>query len=754
MIKTIGKALAVCAVIMLAVGLPLAVSPPVAEASEDNHVYVDFATVNIHAASGDSITNGDFTTHEKAASASIGNEPDGSGEPVVGAMLTFMPGEGVEVLDWNWRFYREGSEYIWDLPDIGEGEGHDFSVSVAPDVPTLQPGFNAGLVFSNPGDPMDPDPLQFTGPGQLALQINTTPVSSMDELQIVVDAPFFQLVEANLVSVLGDGNINVSPDGKNIDIHIQEPDTTGTVTYTQNIVFDISLVNGVTDAAFKPATYIASWQGLGHAEDVIDTGVSRSVELGDWSWQTSGLYSWNWNERIGNVVYFAPIGNPPVNQVNASFESGLNVNVQEDSIANGEVEGIAWMNTDLHNQGDETGAPVSGPSAEGGPVLGLSIDPGHTIMHLEPEFSPVGLDEYVFGFHPINQDEGRHAFVEFGTELFEPGFSAVRIANATTFTTAGGTQLLTISVTTEEPMDRLAVNGQIRLNGQVNAHIVDIVLNFPEGYEWQGGYDPEGGFGYEVFNPDIGDTFEWNLTIVIDPIEGISGGIDYMPFIQVRNMNIINHEYVFGGSVEGVTAHGSWNWIVEGDYLWDWESRDVKEANFEGYANLLLDTGDIATEAHFHLTNWGLQLYDGEIAGCQEIFGNLFTFTHPQTPCQAQIASWSYVHEINKKGDGSISGAFVIEVHMDFEFGHIDGTIEVSFKADAYAVNHPFGGGEPFQYNFEGNFKIEGGTGFYEGISGSGSIGGTYHDQNFNGNPEPDPLEEWFDFVMIGNAKI
>jgi len=72
---------------------------------------------------------------------------------------------------------------------------------------------------------------------------------------------------------------------------------------------------------------------------------------------------------------------------------------------------------------------------------------------------------------------------------------------------------------------------------------------------------------------------------------------------------------------------------------------------------------------------------------------------------------------------------------------------------ESYAVHHPFWEeGHLDHYNFKGSFKITGGTGFYEGIKGEGTIGGTFHDHSWS--EEPDPLKKWFDFVMIGKAKF
>ena len=237
--------------------------------------------------------------------------------------------------------------------------------------------------------------------------------------------------------------------------------------------------------------------------------------------------------------------------------------------------------------------------------------------------------------------------------------------------------------------------------------------------------------------------------------------IVYMPFIQVKN---IVGAYGSGAVVDtGITktAHGgrgTWTWQSDENCQWNWSIDEVKDANLNGYA--FCRVKDLATESHFHLSNQTLHLYDGVVVpdGSQWINGNLFTFTHPGTPSSAEITSWSYVNNVKASGRGTISGSFTMTVHRDpcpqgdqcFDFGPIDGTITVSFNAPSFGVPHPYDESEPFHYNFQGHFQITGGTGFYQGISGSGTIGGTFHDHSWSEGD--DPLEKWFDFVMIGQA--
>jgi hypothetical protein len=179
---------------------------------------------------------------------------------------------------------------------------------------------------------------------------------------------------------------------------------------------------------------------------------------------------------------------------------------------------------------------------------------------------------------------------------------------------------------------------------------------------------------------------------------------------------------------------------------------------------------DYDTQPYFHLWVGGgsLPLCDNTIQPTCEGFdssnslaGNLFTFSHPVIPSWGgQVTSWSYVNKATPDKHGTISGSFVIHVHLAWcaenpnneacsQYGPIDGDIYVDFNANAQFV--PKLGDEPNHYNFEGPFRITGGSGFYTGIIGSGTIGGTFHDHSWQ---DCTACQPWWDFVMIGKASF
>lgn len=470
-----------------------------------------------------------------------------------------------------------------------------------------------------------------------------------------------------------------------------------------------------------------------------------------------------------NLIAFAD--DSPQNIVNVSFTKGQNSDTMGNVVKNIPQQGLDWINSWLCNEDDESDADITGWSVNSGPILHLT--PYQYVRHADGSYfttaGPPYLSPLTWEFPAIHEGECYHGYAEFGdVSDFTPGFEAVRKAN-TVFPSTGGTQYLTLEVTPREEMMRLDISGSTQVGELGNIATVTDIKVISRYWENEGlAYENYGdSFWIGIDNPITNKTYRFRITI---EIESVCGGdplkeIVYMPFIQVKN-TVAVHDFgtqVGGNSIikDAYGGGGTWEWLADGDYVWDWTIDEVKDANLNGYSYTLFNAKSVNTETHFHLSNQTLHLDDGNVVpdGSQWINGNLFTFTHPETPSSAQITSWSYVNNVRASGWGTISGSFTMEVHriqcpgegeQCFEFGPIEGTISVSFTAASFAVSHPFEESEPFHYNFEGNFKITGGTGFYEGISGSGTIGGTFHDHDWSGGGSE--LEKWFDFVMIGKA--
>jgi hypothetical protein len=166
----------------------------------------------------------------------------------------------------------------------------------------------------------------------------------------------------------------------------------------------------------------------------------------------------------------------------------------------------------------------------------------------------------------------------------------------------------------------------------------------------------------------------------------------------------------------------------------------------------------IATAKEFHLSTTNV-LYLPSPPGDVGISGNLFSFGHvlpePQVGVAApgvfdsgMIVSENVTNTATHGRPGRISGSFIIDKHWgnSLEYG---GQIFISFTGYASYVP-PYEGeteedGTYGNYNFAGSFRITGGSEYYTGLSGTGTIAGTYQHHGY---------VDGIDFVMTGKAFV
>jgi hypothetical protein len=166
----------------------------------------------------------------------------------------------------------------------------------------------------------------------------------------------------------------------------------------------------------------------------------------------------------------------------------------------------------------------------------------------------------------------------------------------------------------------------------------------------------------------------------------------------------------------------------------------------------------IATAKEFHLSTTNV-LYLPSPTNEVGISGNLFSFGHVLPEPQAGVAapgvfdsgmivSGNFASTATHRRGGRISGSFVIDKHWgnSLEYG---GQIFVSFTGYSSYVP-PYEGdteedGAYGNYNFSGSFKITGGSEYYTGLSGTGTIAGTYQNHDY---------VDGIDFVMTGKAFV
>lgn len=165
----------------------------------------------------------------------------------------------------------------------------------------------------------------------------------------------------------------------------------------------------------------------------------------------------------------------------------------------------------------------------------------------------------------------------------------------------------------------------------------------------------------------------------------------------------------------------------------------------------------IATANEFHLSTanvLNLTSSSNEIG----ISGNLFSFSHYlPAPLDGDapgvfdsgVVSGHVTNTATHDRRGRISGSFVIDKHWPYSSLEYGGQIFISFTGCSSYVppyeGEAEGDGTCGNYNFSGSFRITGGSEYYTGLSGTGTIAGTYHDHTYAGG-------DGVDFVMVGKA--
>jgi len=285
-----------------------------------------------------------------------------------------------------------------------------------------------------------------------------------------------------------------------------------------------------------------------------------------------------------------------INHIYASYETVQTYFSDQEEVSNDPVDGTLIINTDLHNPGEDNGSSIVGENDNGGPTLNLATSPDKVIQVENEEFF-VPDSEYTWEFAPIAPYEGQRGAVQLdanGLSTFTLGFTASRSVADGIISPTGGECTVEINATPIDTIDRLVIVGEMRVSEQISTHISDLVVleddtQVPEpgeGIHW--GYDDN---HFELWVEDPISSYKLVITAAIEPFDPSLGEIDYAPFVQVRNIDIISsgqqdsEDSMFSHEATaslGVNPLGTWNWQASGDYSCDWEIKEVKEVNFEG----------------------------------------------------------------------------------------------------------------------------------------------------------------------------
>lgn len=269
--------------------------------------------------------------------------------------------------------------------------------------------------------------------------------------------------------------------------------------------------------------------------------------------------------------------NDHTNYVHAGFITNYDNSVFGNQYDNEMVEHNLHVNTHIHNDHDESGEAVLSPT--------LNLSCIYTLQNVDSPGAKVSPPEGVdvrWEFDDLAEGEGVHAHGATDQWLMmQTGFSVSREVDQLEFTEPG-TQVVTLKVTPEEEMERM----QVHLNPEhegVDAAVTDVQGEATNIY---GGL-----FDAWIENPDVGRTYEWEITVEIYSLPDGYDTLEYMPSIFVSNLiAAIESDYVDSGLNGQSTdlednAVATWEWQTEGEYHWHWTQVVEKSVYMAGYAS-------------------------------------------------------------------------------------------------------------------------------------------------------------------------
>ncbi|MFC1929805.1 hypothetical protein ACFLW6_02950 [Chloroflexota bacterium] len=474
----------------------------------------------------------------------------------------------------------EGIDCEWAFPNIEEDENFGGGTEIDQSA-EFTTGFDVTreltqTVFERTG-----------GTQTLTLTVTRDMEVEMERLELHGNTSVSGLDIATVTSVSGE-NISISADGHSFHINIDDP--AGPYVWTIEIEID-KLPDGYPEVYFEYIPHINV-----RDVDVIESGGfwgsslsgdayaldGTTVLLGNWSWQVTGDCSWWWEEKVSKQVNLEGYVEAQCNWLKVDFGTNYGFETACDSVDNIPTARTAWIGSNLHNQDDATDEDMVNP------ILDLVTDQTVTDVKREEYLvtpPPEGIDyRWQFPNNIVEDDEQDTGAGLTHTAEFTTGFSAYRSADQRRFDSQG-TQILTVSVTPEEPMEKLQIHGRTNVDDLNIATVKsasgpNIDFN-PDGYDFWAG----------VENPVAGNTYEWTIEIYIASLPSGYQAMEYMPQINVRNIVVSNNGSSYGSSLsgqsydlDGTTALGTWTWGADGEYCWNWYEEVAKGVSLNGYA--------------------------------------------------------------------------------------------------------------------------------------------------------------------------
>ncbi len=267
------------------------------------------------------------------------------------------------------------------------------------------------------------------------------------------------------------------------------------------------------------------------------------------------------------------------NEVSVSFIEERDYKVSGDSFINKEVTTERWWRTNLLNLSDETGAPVIGVRLSLDSEMSFGGISGFLSGRMErDQLTTMGPPtyEWFLGDVPNGKTITTNgwpwdAFVvryRFPGKL-APGYDVSRSFDKTLFSTPG-IQALTITII---PREELINTVAIFVHTDEDEFVDPVVLS----YSSNSGGDvriEQGGHRSEIrFVPvELNTPMTVTVTIQVTPRVPL---VYYKPHIGINTERVSVPEsgITTGSSVSYTTEVGTWTWIAEGDYGWNWGVR-------------------------------------------------------------------------------------------------------------------------------------------------------------------------------------
>ncbi len=568
------------------VGLTVALGG-LAYGEASNQVSVGFDTAQRYNTDDNSVSNVDLKGFI-SLNANLHNQGDSTGEPVTGSGLEGGPELALkadsDASDVNRPYLETGSvpgtDFTWDYPELAENNAVGSWANLG-DV-SFTPGFAATRSA-------DETVFDSTG-GVQVLTLTVTPEEAIERLNFNGNSRpggygYFtaEITDVQWETAPPSGSLDFNENGFWGGIS----DAESGVTYTLIITTKVASTLAGVDVTYMPDIDLSNQHTVANStEPESASSLVRATAGGTWTWAASGTYLWNWQETTSRAVHLNGHISGDANSVWAHFDTAKQYNTDGNSVSNTDLDGFLNPTVNLNNQGDSTGQPVTGSGPEGGPSLALEAI--SDAVDVNNEYLTTGSTpgtDFTWDFPALAENNGLGSWANLGDISFTPGFAVTRSADETVFGSAVGTQTLTLTITPEEAIERLNINGNARPWGgyeQYAAKIIDVawVTEPPSGNL---DFD-ENGFWAGVNNAEAYVTYSLVITTeVVSTLDGIN--VTYMPDLHISSQHTeaTSSEPEVGSGLSRVTAGGTWTWTASGTYLWNWRESTSRAVHLNGY---------------------------------------------------------------------------------------------------------------------------------------------------------------------------